>query len=83
MSDVYGDIHEKLQQHKDNLDLWEMGWLTPTEPDEVERRVTMAELRAAIKTLEWVLEVMANAYDVLASDETSSGQHTPSGQCQP
>src|ERR1700681_515302 len=46
---------EKLAQHKDNLALWENGFLAPTEPDEQERECTIRELKAAISTLEWCL----------------------------
>ncbi len=49
------DIQEKIEQHRTNLGLWQSGFLTPTEPDDEERRITKAELKAAIFTLEWVL----------------------------
>lgn len=48
-------IRDQLSWHRENLRLWENGFLTPTEPDEEERRITVAELKAAIATLEWVL----------------------------
>lgn len=49
------DIRERIQQHRDNLALWESGYLAPTEPDEEERTAVMRELRAAIAELSWVL----------------------------
>jgi hypothetical protein len=45
-------IQERLKQHRDNLELWENGVLTPTEPDEVERNLTKEGLRACIYELE-------------------------------
>lgn len=48
-------LRDKLFWHRENLRLWNNGWLTPTEPDEEEQRITIAELKAAIATLEWVL----------------------------
>lgn len=45
-------IGERLQQHYDNLRLWENGYLAPTEPDEDERRTVVRELKAAIAELE-------------------------------
>lgn len=50
-----GELEEKLEQHRENLRLWETGFLTPTEPDPDERTRIMTELRAAIVTLTWVL----------------------------
>jgi sugar phosphate isomerase/epimerase len=47
-----GSIRERLEQHKDNLALWESGYLNPTEPDPDERRATMERLRVAIEVLE-------------------------------
>ena len=45
----------KLEQHKENLQLWESGYLAPTEPDADERATIMRELKAAIATLEWAM----------------------------
>lgn len=45
-----------LQQHRDNLELWQSGHLTPTEPDPDEREAVMRELKTAIHEPEWVLE---------------------------
>lgn len=55
------DIREKIGQHRNALQLWVDGVLTPTEPDEVEREAVQRELMAAIKTLEWVLEEKIDA----------------------
>lgn len=49
------EIREQLGFHKMNLEQWKSGYLTPTEPDEEERNAVMRELKAAIFTLEWVL----------------------------
>lgn len=38
---------ERLKMHRDNLSLWQTGYLTPTEPDPQERRETMERLKAA------------------------------------
>jgi len=43
-----------IKQHRDNIELWDTGFLLPTEPEEDERRITMAELKAAIDTLEQI-----------------------------
>jgi hypothetical protein len=48
-------IRERLAQHQENLRLWQDGTLSPTEPDEEERSLTMERLRVAIHELEWVL----------------------------
>ena len=45
-------IAERLQQHYDNLKLWENGYLNPTEPDEQERECVQRELKACIAELE-------------------------------
>ena len=45
-------IAERLDQHRENLRLWEAGILTPTEPDEHERECVARELRACIAELE-------------------------------
>jgi hypothetical protein len=45
--DVRIRIGERLNQHLDNLELWENGTLTPTEPECVIR-----ELKAAIAELD-------------------------------
>ena len=50
--DVRIRIAERLQQHYDNLRLWENGFLTPTEPDPEERAAVVRELKAAIAELE-------------------------------
>ena len=49
-------IAERLKQHRDNLHLWQSGFLAPTEPDEDERAAVMRELRAAIFELEHLVE---------------------------
>jgi hypothetical protein len=51
-------IREKIAQHEDNLALWESGYLDPTEPDEDERRATIAGLRAASGSLRWALAIV-------------------------
>jgi hypothetical protein len=48
-------MRERLDQHRNNLRLWELGALTPTEPDDDERYAVMRELRAAIHELEYLL----------------------------
>lgn len=48
-------IHERLEQHKWNLELWQNGcWLNPTEPDPEEREIIKSELKAAILELEYL-----------------------------
>ncbi len=49
-------VRERLQQHRENLRLWEQGVLTPTEPDADERAAVKRELRACIRELEHLLE---------------------------
>ncbi len=44
-------IAERLAQHTDNLELWESGYLKPTEPDPHERECVIRELKAAIAEL--------------------------------
>ncbi len=48
-------IRERRDQHANNLRLWEMGVLTPTEPSPEERAAVMRELRAAIQECEYFL----------------------------
>lgn len=55
--DVRVRIGERLQQHLDNLALWESGYLDPSEPDEDERACTVRELRAAIAELKPLAEM--------------------------
>jgi hypothetical protein len=50
-------VRERLTQHRENLELWRNGTLTPTEPDPEERRVTVAQLEAAVYELERIPEV--------------------------
>jgi hypothetical protein len=50
--DVRIRIGERLNQHLDNLALWENGTLTPTEPDPHERECVIRELKAAIAELD-------------------------------
>jgi hypothetical protein len=50
------EIYARIKQHVDNLHLWEIGYLDPTEPDPIERACVMRELKAAIAELEWMLE---------------------------
>jgi len=45
-------VSERLHQHRENLALWESGYLDPTEPYEEERHAIKRELKAAIKALE-------------------------------
>lgn len=54
-TDLERVIREKLEYHRDNLELWQHSVLDPTEPDDVERIKIKAELAAAITELEWVL----------------------------
>jgi hypothetical protein len=49
-------INFRLEQHRENLGLWESGFLAPTEPDPDERRRVMDHLRVAIHELEEVLK---------------------------
>lgn len=49
-------INFRLEQHRENLGLWESGFLAPTEPDPDERRRVMDHLRVAINELEEVLK---------------------------
>jgi hypothetical protein len=49
--DVRLHVMERLVQHTDNLQLWESGYLSPTEPDPEERRLTVERLKAAIYEL--------------------------------
>lgn len=49
-------INFRLEQHRENLGLWESGFLAPTEPDPDERRRVMDHLRVAISELEEVLK---------------------------
>jgi hypothetical protein len=49
--DVRVRIGERLQQHLDNLDLWNQGILNASEPDEHERECVVRELKAAIAEL--------------------------------
>lgn len=45
-------ISERLFQHRENLKLWQGGYLNFTEPDELEREAVKRELKAAIAELE-------------------------------
>jgi hypothetical protein len=49
-------IRERLAQHRENLGLWESGYLAPTEPDPEERQATMGRLKVAIEVLETALK---------------------------
>jgi hypothetical protein len=49
-------VKERLAQHRENLRLWENGFLTPTEPDPQERGCVVRELKAAIAELEALKE---------------------------
>ncbi len=40
--------NSRLKQHTDNLELWKNGTLTPTEPDEQRREITIEGLNACI-----------------------------------
>ena len=55
--DVRLRIGERLQQHLDNLALWENGTLTLTEPDEHERECVVRELKAVIAELKPLAEM--------------------------
>jgi hypothetical protein len=48
-------IRERLAQHRENLGLWESGYLAPTEPDPEERPATMGRIKVAIEVLEAAL----------------------------
>lgn len=39
---------ERVDQHKENLRLWQNGFLNPTEPDADERQCVMRELKACL-----------------------------------
>lgn len=56
VNDIQGYIDERIKQHTDNLQLWENGFLAPTEPDESERNAVKRELKAAISELEKIKE---------------------------
>ena len=45
-------IDERIGYHRDSLNQWRDGTLTPTEPDEDEREKTIEGLKAAISALE-------------------------------
>lgn len=55
--DVRLRICERLNQHVDNLELWENGALTPTEPDPQERECVIRELKAAIAELDFLAKM--------------------------
>lgn len=42
----------RLKQHRENLEMWENGFLAPTEPDPDERAAVKERLRVAIHELE-------------------------------
>lgn len=54
LSLVKETIWERLGQHKNNLELWQNGFLGPTEPDSEEREIIKRELKAAITELEYL-----------------------------
>jgi hypothetical protein len=49
-------IRARMEQHRENLRLWESGYLTPTEPDPEERWLIKERLRACIQELGYLLE---------------------------
>jgi hypothetical protein len=48
-------IRARLKQHRENLQLWESGYLKPTEPDAADRALTMFKLALVIDELESLL----------------------------
>ena len=58
MIDIRRYVEERLDQHRENLRLWESGYLDPTEPEEEERTATKLQLKACIYELE-LLQKMA------------------------
>jgi len=61
-SDLFSDIRlhvaKRLAQHLENLELWESGYLDPTEPDPEERDAVVRELKAAIAELELIQDMI-------------------------
>lgn len=57
--EVNRHIEQRLEQHRDNLRLWEDGTLVPTAQDEQEVEVTKEGLRAAIYELEKIKELLS------------------------
>lgn len=57
--EVSRHIEQRLEQHRDNLRLWENGTLVPTAQDEQEVEVTKEGLRAAIYELEKIKETLS------------------------
>ena len=55
---VNGHVVRRIAQHTANLDLWESGYLSPTEPDPSERESVMRELKAAINELEAIRRLL-------------------------
>ncbi len=51
-------ILERLAQHTDNLELWQSGYLNPTEPDPQERECVIRELKACIAELAPLAEML-------------------------
>jgi hypothetical protein len=49
------EIVSRIKQHEDNLEQWQSGYLTPTEPDAEERQAVMERLKVAIHVLKDVL----------------------------
>lgn len=49
-------LNERLRQHRENLKLWESGYLTPTEPEEEERWLIKERLKAVILEVEYLLK---------------------------
>lgn len=49
------ELRERLESHKEDLEQWDSGFLSPTEPDSDEREKIKRELKAVIYILEWAL----------------------------
>lgn len=58
-SAVRRHVDERLKQHRDNLRLWESGYLDPTEPDKIEREAVRRELQASVIELELIEEFLS------------------------
>lgn len=53
---IQDDIMERHNQHAENLELWNNGTLTPTEPDKAEREKVVYGLSVAMYELQKVLD---------------------------
>jgi hypothetical protein len=69
-------IRERLSQHRENLWLWQTGYLTPTEPDPEERQAVIDRLKVAIEVLETVLrDAGIDLYPLATMLEEVQGGH--------